>query len=152
MSYEKNKKGLTVYNAILSNILLYLRFPRYTYCAKKLFGDAAELILEEILQHGSAQMSKVAKKVTTRLKGLGGDYDENDVKSKFADLVNGHFLQRVRLPLQDDPEEAAIFNEEQLFVIPPAMMAHGKNYDISSTMHPPLLGLGLESRFGLGEG
>ena len=127
VNYEQNKKGGTVYNAILSNVLLYLRFPRYTYCAKKLFGDAAELIMEEILLHGSEQMSKVCKKVFTRLKGLGGNYSETDVMLIFADLVHGHFLQRVRPPLQDDVEQAAIFNEQQQFVIPSAMQVHGKS-------------------------
>lgn len=71
-------------------------------------------------------MSRICKKVATRLQGLGGDSSENDVKIVFSDLVNDHFLQRVRPPMQDDAEQLVIDNEQQQFVIPSSMVVHGK--------------------------
>lgn len=43
------------------------RFPVYLYSSKTLFGDVAELIVEELLLHGQLQMSEVITRVHTRL-------------------------------------------------------------------------------------
>ena len=61
------KGGFTEYSINVENILVRLRFPRYIYTAKMLYGDSAELVVEEILQHGQIEMSRVVKQVTDRL-------------------------------------------------------------------------------------
>lgn len=48
-------------------ILRRIRFPNYIYCAKTLYGDAAELVAEEILQNGQMLMTQVVKNVTNKL-------------------------------------------------------------------------------------
>ncbi len=55
------------YGAHFDNIILRLRNARFIYSAKMLYGDAAELLIEELLQRGQAQMSQVISKVTDKL-------------------------------------------------------------------------------------
>ena len=38
------------------------------YCAKTLYGDAAELVIESLLYCGQGQMSAIVAKVTDRLR------------------------------------------------------------------------------------
>lgn len=40
------------YKADVENILNLIFYPRIIYVSKLLYGDAAELIIEEILHHG----------------------------------------------------------------------------------------------------
>lgn len=48
-------------------ILWKLRYPRYIHCAKMLFGDAAELLVEEILLQGQARLGSAVSKTTSKL-------------------------------------------------------------------------------------
>lgn len=78
-------------------ILRILRYPRYIYTAKTLYGDTGELIIEELLQRGHLTMSETVKTVADRLtqnmeEGHSMDYSE--VSSAFSKLVETHFLQR----------------------------------------------------------
>lgn len=78
-------------------ILRILRYPRYIYTAKTLYGDTGELIIEELLQRGEMTMSSTVKTVADRLtqnmeEGRSMDYSE--VSSAFSKLVETHFLQR----------------------------------------------------------
>lgn len=78
-------------------ILRILRYPRYIYTAKTLYGDTGELIIEELLQRGHLTMSETVKTVADRLtqnmeEGRSMDYSE--VSSAFSKLVETHFLQR----------------------------------------------------------
>lgn len=80
-------------------ILRILRYPRYIYTAKTLYGDTGELIIEELLQRGRLTMSETVKTVADRLtqnmeEGHSMDYSE--VSSAFSKLVETHFLQRCR--------------------------------------------------------
>ena len=47
------------YTFTVDNMLLRVRFPRYIRTAKVLYGDAGELIIEDLLQHGMSLMSQV---------------------------------------------------------------------------------------------
>lgn len=55
------------YQASCDNILRILRYPRYIYTAKTLYGDTGELIVEELLQRGEMTMSRTVKTVADRL-------------------------------------------------------------------------------------
>ena len=48
-------------------IVRRIRYPKYIYCAKTLYGDAAELVTEELLQNGQALMTQVVENVTNKL-------------------------------------------------------------------------------------
>ncbi|KAL2084707.1 hypothetical protein ACEWY4_020225 [Coilia grayii] len=88
------------YCVCVERVLYMLRYPRYIYTAKSLYGDTGELIVEEILQRGQMTMSCAVKTVADRLTqnmedGCSMDYSE--VVSAFSNLVETHFLQRCPL-------------------------------------------------------
>ncbi|XP_039885757.1 DNA-directed RNA polymerase III subunit RPC3 [Simochromis diagramma] len=99
-TFSSGRKGPgspTEYHASCDRILRILRYPRYIYTAKTLYGDTGELIIEELLQRGHTTMSSTVKTVADRLtqnmaEGLTMDYSE--VSSTFSKLVETHFLQR----------------------------------------------------------
>ena len=55
------------YRASCEWVLSVLLYPRYIYTAKTLYGDAGELIVEEVLQRGHMTMSNTVKTVADRL-------------------------------------------------------------------------------------
>lgn len=66
-NFKADQKGGNEYVINSDNILRLVRCPKYIYCAKTLYGDAAELVTEEILQNGKMTMSDVIQKVTSKL-------------------------------------------------------------------------------------
>lgn len=98
--YSAGRKGPgspTEYRTRCDFILRILRYPRYIYTAKTLYGDTGELIIEELLQRGHMTMSSTVKTVADRLTQNmedGHSMDYNEVTSAFSKLVETHFLQR----------------------------------------------------------
>lgn len=124
VTFEVNKKNVTLYNAWISNILLRARAPRYIYCARSLFGYTGELVVEEVLQHGTVAMSKVVAKVVNHLEEDNLDIDECKVKASFADLVKNHFLRRVQ-SVHEDNVDTNSYNEDDLYALPPGVTFQG---------------------------
>lgn len=96
-SGRKGPGSPTEYQTSCDRILRILRYPRYIYTTKTLYGDTGELIIEELLQRGHMTMSSTVKTVADRLtqnmeEGRSMDYSE--VSSTFSKLVETHFLQR----------------------------------------------------------
>ncbi|KAK3098436.1 hypothetical protein FSP39_019429 [Pinctada imbricata] len=126
VTFEKNKKGFIEYTIDGESIMYRLRFIRYIYCAKTLYGDAAELLIEELLQRGKMLMSEVITSVTGRLnEALEASgkpaIQESLVKDKFTNLVKSHFVQRCPSPLLKENRVVGTEtteNEEDLFKIP----------------------------------
>ncbi|XP_071953346.1 DNA-directed RNA polymerase III subunit RPC3-like [Antedon mediterranea] len=97
VEYGCHKRGFVEYSARLDRILLHTRYPSYIYCAKSLYGDAGELIIEELLQNGHMLMSEVVSKVWQRLMEVVEQnkfVEEGTVRQKCVDLISTHFLQR----------------------------------------------------------
>ena len=98
VKFQKNAKGQITYNANISNILTIPQYPKITYCAKVMFGDAAELMVEELLHHGSMTMSAVVASVTNRLLdpalSQADQLDYHDVAKQFVQLVESHLINR----------------------------------------------------------
>ena len=65
--FVPHKRGFVEYNVDAERMLLRPRFPRYVYTAKTLYGDNAELLIEELLQHGQVTVSSLVNRVTTRV-------------------------------------------------------------------------------------
>ncbi|XP_034030612.1 DNA-directed RNA polymerase III subunit RPC3 [Thalassophryne amazonica] len=87
----------TKYQTSCKQILRILRYPRYIYTAKTLYGDTGEIIIEEILQQGHMTMSSIVKSVADRLTQNmeeGSSMEYSEVCSTFSKLVETHFLQR----------------------------------------------------------
>ncbi|XP_063341226.1 DNA-directed RNA polymerase III subunit RPC3 [Pelmatolapia mariae] len=99
-TFSSGRKGPgspTEYHASCDRILRILRYPRYIYTAKTLYGDTGELIIEELLQRGHTMMSSTVKTVADRLTqnmAEGRTMDYSEVSSTFSKLVETHFLQR----------------------------------------------------------
>ncbi|NP_956526.1 DNA-directed RNA polymerase III subunit RPC3 [Danio rerio] len=94
---RRGPAGPVEYHINCEHILHMLRYPRYIYTAKSLYGDTGELIVEEILQRGQMTMSSTVKTVADRLTHNmpeGQSMDYNEVVSAFSRLVETHFLQR----------------------------------------------------------
>nr|XP_006823774.1 PREDICTED: DNA-directed RNA polymerase III subunit RPC3-like [Saccoglossus kowalevskii] len=129
--FTSTKRGIIYYQVSVKTVLLLSRYPRYIYSVKTLYGDAGELIVEEILQNGQLLMSKVVRKVTERLNEALEDrtVEESFVRDKFIDLVSTHFLQRVVNPPSDIDstvtESETAIEEEDLYKIPEAMKIEG---------------------------
>ena len=58
---------MITYSASPEVVLWRLRFPRYVHIAKTLYGDAAELLVEELLLHGQADLDSVVTMTTKKL-------------------------------------------------------------------------------------
>lgn len=89
--------GPVEYTANCECILYMLRYPRYIYTAKSLYGDTGELVIEEILQRGQMTMSSTVRTVADRLTHSmedGQSMEYSEVITAFSRLVETHFLQR----------------------------------------------------------
>ncbi|XP_062492252.1 DNA-directed RNA polymerase III subunit RPC3 isoform X4 [Pezoporus occidentalis] len=67
VGYQVQKRGLVEYEARCQRVLRILRYPRYIYTAKSLYGDTGELLVEELLLNGHMSMSALVRKVADRL-------------------------------------------------------------------------------------
>lgn len=74
-SGRKGPGSPTEYHVSCDRILRILRYPRYIYTAKTLYGDTGELIIEELLQRGHMTLSSTVKMVADRLtQNMEGQY------------------------------------------------------------------------------
>ncbi|GAB1604715.1 DNA-directed RNA polymerase III subunit RPC3-like [Argonauta hians] len=106
VSFNVNKKGLIEYSIDTKAILARVRFPNYICTSKTLYGDAAELLVEELLHRGEATMETIVSKVTERLNDAleasgHPKIASSLVKDKFVSLVQTHFIQRCLTPVRD---------------------------------------------------
>lgn len=96
-SFIQGRKGPgspTEYKAHCDRVLRILRYPRYIYTAKTLYGDTGELIIEELLQRGHMTMSNTVKTVADRLtQSMDGEH-QNQTKTvhKRDDLFSEGFF------------------------------------------------------------
>nr|XP_033780964.1 LOW QUALITY PROTEIN: DNA-directed RNA polymerase III subunit RPC3 [Geotrypetes seraphini] len=138
VSYQLNKRGFVEYEAHHDRVLRILRYPRYIYNAKTLYGDTGELIVEELLLNGKMSMSTAVKKVADRLTETmedGKAMDYGEVSSTFVRLVDTHFIYRCPAPLES-PEGVAApapvapllsTNEKDMYTVPKlSMIGKGK--------------------------
>lgn len=106
VKFSPHKKGHVEYSINMEVILCRVRFPYFIYTAKTLYGDAAELLVEEILQRGQGSMETVVDKVTERLNDAleasgHTKISSSLVREKFNNLVQTHFIQRCLTPVRD---------------------------------------------------
>ncbi|NXM71399.1 RPC3 polymerase, partial [Serilophus lunatus] len=95
--YEVQPRGSVEYEARSERILRILRYPRYIYTAKTLYGDPGELLVEELLLHGHLSMSCAVSRVADRLTETmedGKTMDYAEVSGTFVRLADTHFIQR----------------------------------------------------------
>ncbi|XP_057898770.1 DNA-directed RNA polymerase III subunit RPC3-like [Melospiza melodia melodia] len=95
--FEAQPRGWVEYEARRERVLRLLRYPRYIYTAKALYGDPGELLVEELLLHGHLPMSAAVARVADRLTETmedGKTMDYTEVSNTFVRLADTHFIQR----------------------------------------------------------
>ncbi|XP_069508882.1 DNA-directed RNA polymerase III subunit RPC3 isoform X2 [Ambystoma mexicanum] len=137
-NFQLNKRGFVEYGAHCNHVLRILRYPRYIYTAKTLYGDTGELVVEELLLNGKMTMSTAVKKVADRLTETledGKTMDYSDVSNTFVRLVDTHFVQRC--PQTPEVEEGSqgppppaptlVVNDKDMYTVPKlSMIGKGK--------------------------
>ncbi|NXU45109.1 RPC3 polymerase, partial [Drymodes brunneopygia] len=127
--YEAQPRGSVEYEAQSERILRILRYPRYIYTAKTLYGDPGELLVEELLLHGHLPMSRAVARVADRLTETmedGKTMDYTEVSSTFVRLADTHFIQRCPMvpesprsaKAQPPPAPALVIAEKDMYVVP----------------------------------
>ncbi|XP_043542590.1 DNA-directed RNA polymerase III subunit RPC3 [Chiloscyllium plagiosum] len=128
-SYHVHKRGFVEYEVHCAHIIRILRYPRYIYSAKTLYGDTGELIVEELLQNGKMTMSAVVKKVADRLRETMEDNktrEHSETSNTFVRLVQTHFLQKCGLVSESVTAEGSqpsraptlITDEKEMYTVP----------------------------------
>ncbi|XP_012690380.1 DNA-directed RNA polymerase III subunit RPC3 [Clupea harengus] len=151
-SARRGPGGPVEYRVCVENVLHMLRYPRYIYTAKSLYGDTGELVVEEILQRGQMTMSCAVKTVADRLThnmedGCSMDYSE--VISAFSNLVETHFLQRCPVAAEQGSAPPAATSTLETAPAPPAITrppAPESNPDCYKLPHINLRGRGKRRR------
>ncbi|XP_041373879.1 DNA-directed RNA polymerase III subunit RPC3-like isoform X2 [Gigantopelta aegis] len=127
VTFDQSKRSGLEYTIDTDHVLWRLRFPKYIYCAKALYGDAAELLVEELLHEGQGVIGNVVQKVTDKLnealETAGHTRIQSSlVRDKFSSLVRTHFLQRCPNPVRDAKQRVISLENpaqsETLFVLP----------------------------------
>ncbi|NWV99272.1 RPC3 polymerase, partial [Machaerirhynchus nigripectus] len=127
--YEVQPRGSVEYEARSERILRILRYPRYIYTAKTLYGDPGELLVEELLLHGHLSMSCAVAKVADRLTETmedGKTMDYSEVSSTFVRLADTHFIQRCPMVPESPqsakapppPAPALAIAEKDMYIVP----------------------------------
>ncbi|XP_068851242.1 DNA-directed RNA polymerase III subunit RPC3 isoform X2 [Aphelocoma coerulescens] len=127
--YEVQPRGSVEYEARSERILRILRYPRYIYTAKTLYGDPGELLVEELLLHGHLSMSCAVARVADRLTETmedGKTMDYSEVSSTFVRLADTHFIQRCPMvpeiprgaKVPPPPAPALAIAEKDMYVVP----------------------------------
>ncbi|XP_059574025.1 DNA-directed RNA polymerase III subunit RPC3 isoform X2 [Alligator mississippiensis] len=128
-TYQIQKRGFVEYSVQCSRVLCILRYPRYIYTAKTLYGDTGELIVEELLLNGKMPMSAVVTKVADRLTETmedGKTMDYTEVSNTFVRLADTHFVQRCPgVPDASGPSDSAappaptlVIDEKDMYSVP----------------------------------
>ncbi|NXA58256.1 RPC3 polymerase, partial [Mohoua ochrocephala] len=127
--YEVQPRGSVEYEARSERILRILRYPRYIYTAKTLYGDPGELLVEELLLHGHLSMSCAVARVADRLTETmedGKTMDYSEVSSTFVRLADTHFIQRCPMVPESPrsakapppPAPALVIAEKDMYIVP----------------------------------
>ncbi|WAR00666.1 RPC3-like protein [Mya arenaria] len=120
VEFEKNKRGQTEYMLNHDRVMWRNRIPRYIHCGKSLYGDAAELVIEDIVQNGQVTMIDTVENVTDKLNEALENADVSVVYEKFKCLAQTHFLQQcvnpLDPPLKNEMDERDVTS---LYTVPP---------------------------------
>jgi len=71
--FDNSEKLGVEYRVTVDQILKRSRYEKFVYCTKKLHGDVAEIIIEELLLHGQTTQNQLVEltldKLTQNLTG-----------------------------------------------------------------------------------
>ncbi|CAL1537610.1 unnamed protein product [Lymnaea stagnalis] len=119
VSFCQPKPGLIEYTAKSDAVLWRLRYPHYIHCAKMLYGDAAELLVEELLLQGQSCLGPAVTKTTSKLNesllSSGSNLpsiSQNLVKDKVTTLVKARLIRRCADIIYDKEGKNAVSSGE----------------------------------------
>ncbi|XP_055884180.1 DNA-directed RNA polymerase III subunit RPC3-like [Biomphalaria glabrata] len=133
VTFSQTKSGSIEYTAKPEAILWILRFPNYIHCAKTLFGDAAELLVEELLLQGQTDLGSAVVKTTNKLneslRSSGSNLPEISqslIRDKAVLLVKARLIRRCEDVIlgksgQFGVAVSEVTEPEQLFLLPTAI-------------------------------
>ncbi|XP_060596716.1 DNA-directed RNA polymerase III subunit RPC3-like [Ruditapes philippinarum] len=140
VKFEKNKRGYTEYFVDIESLFWRQRIPRYIHCAKTLYGDAAELVVEDLVYHGQLMMSSVVNTVTDKLNEALEHAGHQKIGSrvvydKFSLLAGTHFIQKCLnlMEASQDEEDLDERDLSHLFKVPPYNIKDGEKKRKRST-------------------
>jgi len=90
---NENNPNIAEYSVIRENIYCLLRYPKYLFMMKNLFGDEAEVLLEELLNQGQDSASNLIFRSVQRLR----EVLEEDQVSSVSPLLLYEKLQNLAL-------------------------------------------------------
>ncbi|RDD45187.1 DNA-directed RNA polymerase III subunit RPC3 [Trichoplax sp. H2] len=99
IDYTLSNTNGYLYRLKIDRILLCNRYPRYIYASKFLFGDIAELIVEEILLNGQIIKNELLDQIKSRLADIvekdNTPPDPTEVDTAFDELARNNFIIEV---------------------------------------------------------
>lgn len=110
------------YYLLYEKILLFPRYVRYMLLVKTLYGDEAEILVEELLRSGYDKASSIVVRATTRLKEIKKEEKNvtvNTVMDRLILLMNKQFIMRGADPVSENMEVPQLtIKAEELFMSP----------------------------------
>ncbi|XP_076465328.1 DNA-directed RNA polymerase III subunit RPC3-like [Babylonia areolata] len=133
VEYHQNKHNMLEYKIYVDRVINQIYAHKEVQCAGLLYGDAAEIMVEELLHDGRLPLHTLVESVTNKLneaiKAQGADLREvqpSYVQDKFERLVATHFIKRCNVPVKN--AKGKVVSVEPLpaklmFTVPPKSAA-----------------------------
>ncbi|GFO13557.1 DNA-directed RNA polymerase iii subunit rpc3-like [Plakobranchus ocellatus] len=138
VSFYRSTSGFVEYTALPDAVLWRLRYPKYIHCAKTLFGDAAELLVEELLLQGRCTLgeavTKTVKKLNESLAASGSSVPEIShslIRDKASNLVRARLLRRCEDVIKDKDGKVVSMTE---IVHPELLFDPPRGHDFAETV------------------
>ena len=114
VTFEESKRpGVPRYSINLEQVFNLLKYPRYLFTAKNLFGDTAELMLEELLKSGKITASEIIFQTLKRLPD-SSQINAKELQQVLSEAAEKRFISRVpTIDLLADSSQIPVFSKEQ---------------------------------------
>ncbi|KAL4227603.1 DNA-directed RNA polymerase III subunit RPC3 [Mactra antiquata] len=141
IKFEKTKRGVVEYFVDIDVLLWRHRIPKFIHCAKSLYGDAAELLVEDIVYHGQIMMSKAVDNVTSKLNEALENAGHQKIGSsivhdKFSLLAGSHFIRQCINGMETSEEELDERDQSTLYRVPPLHSTGKRKRSIDDSEQP----------------
>nr|CAG4646999.1 EOG090X04YD [Megafenestra aurita]SVE92351.1 EOG090X04YD [Megafenestra aurita] len=121
---ERNN-NIAEYSIIPHNVYCLLRYPKYLFMTKRLYGNSEEMLLEVLMNLGKASASNVIFQSAQRLKEANGATDSCDDPSAlhkgFLNLAQNQYIIRCPKLVENSDKlkvPTLIVEEKEQFTVP----------------------------------
>ncbi|KAL8591257.1 hypothetical protein ACOMHN_017581 [Nucella lapillus] len=133
VDFKQNNRNMIEYTIHADMVIYHIYADREVNCAGILYGEAAKMIVEELLQEGCLPLPALVDTVTDRLneaiKDQGADIKEvqpSYIQDKFERMVTTHFIRRCSAPVKDNKGKTVALEPLlpiKMFEVPPKSAA-----------------------------